>query len=96
MFNIFKFLYINFIFFFKKILIFLYILPLLDKFSFIKKSYLRSLLSIYDLNELIDNDLIWINYKAIRFIKTFITINSQVLEYGSGASTFWFAKRCNN
>jgi len=96
MFNILKFLYIIFIKFFKKILIFFYILPLLDRFKFIKKSYLRSLLSIYDLKELIDNDLIWINYKAIKYIENFITKNSRVLEYGSGASTFWFAKRCKD
>lgn len=90
-----RFLYILFIKFLKKILIFFKLLPLLDRFKFIKTSYLRSLLSIYDLNELIDNDLIWINYKAIKYLESFITKNSRVLEYGSGASTFWFSKRCN-
>ena len=92
--KILKFLYINFIKSFKKILKFFFILQFLDKFSFIKKSYLRSILSIYDLPELIDNDLIWINYKSIKFLENFVTKNSYVLEYGSGASTFWFAKRC--
>ena len=94
MIKILKFLYVNFIKFLKKILDFLYILPFLDKFTFIKRSYLRSLLSIYDLHELIDNDLLWINYKSIKLLNKLIKKNNRVLEYGSGASTLWFAKRC--
>ena len=78
MIKILKFLYVNFIKFLKKILDFLYILPFLDKFTFIKRSYLRSLLSIYDLHELIDNDLLWINYKSIKLLNKLIKKNNRV------------------
>lgn len=87
-------LYLFAILFIRKFLKITLILNLIDRNKFLKKSYLRSLLSIHNIEELIDNDLLWINYNSIDHLKKFVNKNKIVLEYGSGASSVWFSKRC--
>ena len=87
-------LYLFIILLIRKFLKITYILNLIDRCKFLKKSYLRSLLSIHNIEELIDNDLLWINYNSIDYLKKFVNKNKIVLEYGSGASSVWFSKRC--
>lgn len=87
-------LYLFIILFTRKFLKITFILNLIDRYEFLKKSYLRSLLSIHNIEELIDNDLLWINYNSINYLKKFVNKNKIVLEYGSGASSVWFSKRC--
>jgi hypothetical protein len=58
--------------------------------------YWRSLLSIYQLDDMIMLDVPWWTYSAIDAIETFIKTlphKALVFEYGSGASTIWLAKR---
>tara|TARA_X000000950_G_scaffold184202_1_gene223078 strand:- start:256 stop:945 length:690 start_codon:yes stop_codon:yes gene_type:complete len=86
-------LYLFLILFIRKVLKITLILDLIDRYKFIKKSYLRSLLSIHNIEELIDNDLLWINYNSINYLKKFVSKKKIVLEYGSGASSAWFSKR---
>ena len=57
--------------------------------------YLRSLLAIYDLDDMIYLDLPWWNFEATEAVEAFLTARSaRAFEYGSGASTFWLARRC--
>ena len=42
----------------------------------------------------LDIELPWISLKAIRFLERFLTPEMTVLEYGSGGSTIFFARRC--
>jgi predicted O-methyltransferase YrrM len=42
----------------------------------------------------LDVGLPWISLKAIRFLERFLTPKMTVLEYGSGGSTIFFARRC--
>jgi predicted O-methyltransferase YrrM len=42
----------------------------------------------------LDIGLPWISLKAIRFLERFLTPEMTVLEYGSGGSTIFFARRC--
>ena len=37
----------------------------------------------------------WFNYSMIEFLENRIKLNFNVFEYGSGSSTFWWAKRVN-
>lgn len=57
--------------------------------------WLRSLFSIYQLDELIHLDLAWWTFDAMDFVEKFLRENpgARVFEYGSGASTFWLARR---
>jgi len=58
--------------------------------------YLRSLLAIHQLDDMIQLDVPWWTYSAISFIEQFIQTlppTVTVFEYGSGASTLWLAKR---
>lgn len=38
----------------------------------------------------------WLGYRAIRRIGTLITAEYRVLEFGSGMSSLWFARRCRD
>ena len=38
----------------------------------------------------------WISYQATIDIAKLMTLNWNVLEFGSGSSTIWFANRCNH
>lgn len=54
-----------------------------------------SLAAIHDIDEMIALDVPWWTYKAIDEIERFLLTrpNARVLEYGSGASTIWLARR---
>lgn len=59
--------------------------------------WLRSLVSIYDCNDLIHLDLPWWTFPAIEAVEDDLLHyhgGARVFEYGSGASTVWLAKRC--
>lgn len=61
--------------------------------------HLRSLLSIYRVDEMIAIGLPWWTYRATAFVEKFLSVrngHSQVFEYGSGASTFWLSSRCQS
>lgn len=58
--------------------------------------YLRSLFSIYDIEDMIRLDLPWWTFSATAQIEKFLADaegNAEVFEYGPGASTVWLAKR---
>ncbi len=58
--------------------------------------YLRTLFSIYDVEDLVHLDLPWWSFDAIEAIERFLCSRRGsccVFEYGSGASTVWLAKR---
>jgi len=57
--------------------------------------WLRSLFAIYDLDDLRRLDLPWWTLKATEAVDAFLKSrpDARVFEYGSGASTFWLAKR---
>jgi precorrin-6B methylase 2 len=58
--------------------------------------YLRSLLAIHDIDDMITLDVPWWTYSAIKAIEKYISQLPSppvVFEYGSGASTIWLAKR---
>jgi hypothetical protein len=57
--------------------------------------WVRSLLSIYDLSDLVALDVPWWTFESKEIVEKFLQTkpNSRVFEFGSGASTFWLAKR---
>lgn len=56
--------------------------------------HLRTLLSIYDTEDLVHLDLPWWTYSAIDYIEDFLRSRpARVFEYGSGASTIWLSQR---
>jgi hypothetical protein len=59
------------------------------------RHWLRSLLAIHDVDELIRLDVPWWTYDAIARVESFLARRKDVavFEYGSGASTVWLAKR---
>jgi hypothetical protein len=60
--------------------------------------WLRSLLSIYDSADMVRLDVPWWTYSAIEKVAAYINEKGgdvRVFEYGSGASTIWLARRCN-
>lgn len=82
----------------KGILDFLGVLPKLDTLAKQNQRYhyLRSLLAIHQLDDMIMLDVPWWTYDAINVIENYIKqLDHQptVFEYGSGASTIWLAKR---
>ncbi len=61
--------------------------------------YIRSLLAIHQLEDMIALDVPWWTYDAIHVIESHIKAQPhplRVFEYGSGASTVWLAKRCDS
>lgn len=59
--------------------------------------WLRSLLSIYDSADLVRLEVPWWTFSAADYVERFIKSRRgqvRVLEYGSGASTIWLARRC--
>lgn len=59
-------------------------------------AWARSLFSIYDSHDLIALDLPWWTFSSIDFVDHILSERpgtARVLEYGSGASTVWLAKR---
>ena len=57
--------------------------------------WLRSLLAIYDLRDLARLDVPWWTFKAADEVAEFLATRpeARVLEWGSGASTLWLARR---
>jgi hypothetical protein len=57
--------------------------------------WIRSLLAIYDLDDLAALDLPWWTFESKGIVEKFLQTrpNSRVFEFGSGSSTFWLAKR---
>ena len=55
----------------------------------------RSLLSIYDLEDLASLDVPWWTLEAVSQVESFLKSrnDAQVFEWGSGASSLWLAKR---
>jgi len=60
--------------------------------------WLRSLLAIHDVDEMIALDVPWWTYEAIDEVAAFLASrpDAKVFEYGSGASTVWLAKRAKS
>lgn len=60
-----------------------------------KMLWLRSLFSIYDLDDLVHLDLAWWTFDAMEVVEKFLNDRpgARVFEYGSGASTIWLARR---
>lgn len=59
--------------------------------------WLRSLLAIYDIDDMVRLDLAWWTFDALKEVKSFLAERSEarVFEWGSGASTIWLASRAN-
>ncbi|MCK0141235.1 class I SAM-dependent methyltransferase [Aliiroseovarius sp. F20344] len=57
--------------------------------------WFRSLLAIYDIDDMVHLDIPWWSFDAIDAVdkKLSQTQNARVFEWGSGASTVWLAKR---
>ena len=57
--------------------------------------WMRSLFSIYDLDDLVHLDLAWWTFEAMDAVESFLKDRpgARVFEYGSGASTIWLARR---
>ena len=57
--------------------------------------YLRSLLAVHQLQDMVALDIPWWTYDAIAWVERYLQAhpNASVFEYGSGASTVWLAKR---
>ena len=60
--------------------------------------WLRSLFAIYDIDDMASLDLPWWTFAAIDEADKFLRsrASSRVLEYGSGASTIWLARRAGS
>jgi len=57
--------------------------------------WLRSLLAIYDVEDLIRLGLPWWTFESARLVERFLALHpgAKVFEYGAGASTLWLAQR---
>lgn len=60
--------------------------------------YLRSLLAIHQIEDLVWLDVPWWTYTAIDAVDEYLAAKegARVLEYGSGASTVWLAKKARS
>ena len=58
----------------------------------------RSLLSIYDIDELVSLDVPWWTFDSIDIVDKFLANRpaAKVFEWGSGASTIWLSKRAES
>jgi methyltransferase family protein len=73
------------------------LLGLLDRWALRSRTglWLRSLLSIYDLEDLLRYDVPWWTFKAADRVADFLATrpDARVFEWGSGASTVWLSRR---
>jgi hypothetical protein len=73
------------------------ILRLLDRWAARSRTglWVRSLLAIYDLEDLLTLDVPWWTFESADQVSEFLTSKPQarVFEWGSGASTAWLARR---
>ncbi|MFW6775697.1 class I SAM-dependent methyltransferase [Nocardioides sp. CPCC 205120] len=74
------------------------LLALLDRWAARSRTglWVRSWLSIYDLDELVRHDVPWWTFEAADAVDAFLRERpgARALEWGSGASTVWLAARC--
>lgn len=71
------------------------ILDLLDGAQSRRSRWLRSLLAIYDFDDLARLDLPWWTFDAVEAVEAYLREHPQarVFEWGSGASTLWLSRR---
>ncbi|WP_322937304.1 class I SAM-dependent methyltransferase [Nocardioides bizhenqiangii] len=76
------------------------LLGLLDRWARRSRTglWVRSLLSIYDLQDLLSYDVPWWTFEASDRVAGFLSTRPQarVFEWGSGASTVWMSKRAGD
>lgn len=74
------------------------LLDRLDRSSSSKARHLRTLFAIHNVDDLVDMDLAWWSYPAMRSVESFLAgrRDARVFEYGAGASTVWLAKRADS
>jgi hypothetical protein len=76
------------------------VLGLLDRWAARSRTglWLRSLLSIYDLEDLLKYDVPWWTFEASDRIDRFLASRpgARVFEWGSGASTVWLSRRAGS
>jgi hypothetical protein len=79
---------------------FLGVLALLDRWAARSRTglWLRSLLSIYDLEDLLRYDVPWWTFEASDRVAGFLATrpHARVFEWGSGASTVWLSQRAGS
>lgn len=84
----------------RRVLEALRLLGLLDRWASRSRTglWLRSLLSIYDLQDLLRFDVPWWTFEAADRVAGFLDTRPQarVFEWGSGASTVWLARRAGS
>jgi hypothetical protein len=76
------------------------ILELLDRWAARSRTglWVRSLLSIYDLEDLLKHDVPWWTFEASDRVADFLAMrpDARVFEWGSGASTVWLSRRAGS
>ena len=76
------------------------LLALLDRWADRSRTglWLRSLLSIYDLEDLLRHDVPWWTFEASDRVAGFLATrpDARVFEWGSGASTAWLSRRAGS
>ena len=76
------------------------LLRLLDRWAARSRTglWLRSLLSIYDLRDLLEHDVPWWTFEASDRVAGFLAArpDARVFEWGSGASTVWLSRRAGS
>jgi precorrin-6B methylase 2 len=74
------------------------VLTLLDRLAMRSRTVLwvRSWLSVYDLEDLLAFDVPWWTFEAVDRVEAFLATRpaSRAFEWGSGASTVWLGRRC--
>jgi hypothetical protein len=60
-----------------------------------KARHVRTLFSIFDANDMVQMDMAWWSYPAMKRVDEFLADRpeARIFEYGAGASTLWLAKR---
>jgi predicted O-methyltransferase YrrM len=66
-----------------------------EEFKKNKTSWVNSLMSGISLDEN-QKEVPWMTYKAISYLKDFVKKDQEIFEFGSGASTLFFARNCKN
>lgn len=84
----------------RRLLATLGLLALLDRWAARSRTglWLRSLLSIYDLSDLLPYDVPWWTFSASDRVERFLAARpgARVFEWGSGASTVWLSRRAGS
>jgi hypothetical protein len=84
----------------RRVLAFVGVLRLLDRWAARSRTglWLRSLLSIYDLEDLLRYGVPWWTFEASDRVARFLATrpDARVFEWGSGASTVWLSRRAGS